>query len=292
MTTGGVPFPTNDRPAVPSGAAGAAAPSGGTTTVTPTPTPAGGMAPMIPAVKGDCPRFANGTITFMGLGGIKVAAGTKAASPGAPFVFYWHGTGSTSGEYSGMAAAVVQGVTSEGGVLVSFNGSTGGDALSGTSVFGKGDLDVGDQLVACAIRDHNVDPKRIFATGCSAGGLFATNQTVLRSSYMAAAAPNSGGMAFPQAFQATGVPALMTVHGRPGGDVVVIDFSQSSMTADNAYKKRGSFVINCNHGGGHCGGGGLAGDIWKFFKAHPYGTSPSPWKDALPAGFNSACKIF
>jgi hypothetical protein len=272
------------------GAAGSTAAVGGTSA--PTPVPTGGTAPTIPAVKGECPRFANGTITFMGLGGIRVVAGTKAASPTAPFVFYWHGTGSTSGEFSSMAGAVSQGVTAEGGVLVSFQGTTGGDGLSGTSIFGKGDLDIGDQLVACAVREHNVDPKRIFATGCSAGGLFSTNQAVLRSSYMAAAAPNSGGMSYPQTFQSTGIPALMTVHGAPGSDVVVIDFSQSSATADKAYKQHGGFVINCNHGGGHCGGGGLAGDVWKFFKAHPFGTSPSPWKDALPAGFSAKCKIY
>ena len=84
----------------------------------------------------------------------------------------------------------------------------------------------------------------------------------------------------------------MTVHGAPGSDVVIIDFSQSSKTADDIYKKRGGFVINCNHGGGHCGGGGLSGDVWKFFKAHTYGLSPSPWKDALPAGFNAKCMIY
>jgi hypothetical protein len=85
--------------------------------------------------------------------------------------------------------------------------------------------------------------------------------------------------------------ARRSVHGAPGSDVVIIDFSNSSMTADMLFKQHGGFVINCNHGGGHCGGGGLAGDIWKFFKAHPYGVSPEPWKDALPAGFNPVCKI-
>jgi hypothetical protein len=86
-------------------------------------------------------------------------------------------------------------------------------------------------------------------------------------------------------------PALMTIHGAPGVDVVGIDFSQSSATADMAFKARGGFVINCNHGGGHCGGGGLSGDVWKFFKAHPFGVTPEPWT-MLPAGFSTQCKIF
>jgi acetyl esterase/lipase len=230
----------------------------------------------------------------MGLSGIQIVAGAKPAAPTAPMVFYWHGTGSTSGEFSLMAGAVRSGVEVEGGILVSFQGTTGGDALSGTSVFGRSDLQLVDQLVACAVRDHNVDPRRIFTTGCSAGGLFATNLAALRSQYIAAAAPNSGGMTFPQQFASDYTPALMTVHGAPGRDVVVVDFSNTSATADRSFSGRGGFVIDCNHGGGHCGGAGLAGDIWEFFEAHPYGVepAPSPWTSGLPSGFSGACEIF
>jgi acetyl esterase/lipase len=258
------------------------------------PTTAGTVEPAIPAVTEECPAFQTGTITFMGLSGIQMVAGTKPAAPTAPMVFYWHGTGSTSGEFARMAGAVRSGVEAEGGVLVSFQGTTGGDALSGTSVFGRGDLQLVDQLVACAVRDHNVDPRRIFTTGCSAGGLFATNLAILRSEYVAAAAPNSGGITFPQQFASDYTPALMTVHGAPGRDVVVVDFSNTSATADQNFSGRGGFVIDCNHGGGHCGGAGLAGDIWQFFEAHPYGVepAPSPWTSGLPSGFSSACAIF
>jgi len=258
------------------------------------PATSGAIAPVIPAVTEECPTFQTGTITFMGLGGIQIVAGAKPASATAPMVFYWHGTGSRSSEFGLMAGAVRSGVESEGGVLVSFQGTTGGDALSGTSVFGRGDLELVDQLAACAVRDHNVDPRRIYTTGCSAGGLFATNLAVLRSEYIAAAAPNSGGLTFPQQFQSEYTPALMTVHGAPGRDVVIVDFSNTSRTADTTFSGRGGFVVNCNHGGGHCGGAGLAGDIWEFFEAHPYGVEPqpSPWTSGLPAGFSSECEVF
>jgi poly(3-hydroxybutyrate) depolymerase len=227
----------------------------------------------------------------MGLGGITVEAGAKPASASAPMVFYWHGTGSFAGEYAAMAGAVLQGVTQEGGILISFQDTTGGDLLSGTAIFGAGDFDLTDQLLACAVKDHNIDPRRVFATGCSAGGLFSGAMAAERSAYLAAAAPNSGGWTVPLQFENAHIPALMTIHGAPGVDVVVIDFSESSSTADMAFKAKGGFVINCNHGGGHCGGGGLAPDIWTFFKAHPFGVSPEPWT-SLPAGFNSACMIF
>jgi hypothetical protein len=250
--------------------------------------------PQIPAVSVECPEFRTGTISFMGLGGIQLVAGAKAAAATAPMVFYWHGTGSTSSEFGIMAGAVRDGVQAEGGVLVSFQGTTGGDALSGTSVFGKGDMDLVDQLVACAVRDHNVDPRRIFTTGCSAGGLLSGALAALRSSYIAAAAPNSGGFTFQQQFQNNFTPALMTVHGAPGRDVVVVDFSKTSATADKAFKGHGGFVIDCNHGGGHCGGGGLAPDVWEFFEAHPYGVepAPSPWASGLPSELSDQCAIF
>jgi poly(3-hydroxybutyrate) depolymerase len=252
----------------------------------------GGKAPIIPAVTQTCPAFVNGTITFMGLTGIRIVAGAKAAGPTAPMVFYWHGTGSNSGEFATMARAVNDGVVAEGGVLVSFQGTTGGDLLSGTNIFGAGDFNLTDQLVACAVRDHNIDPRRIFATGCSAGGLFSAAMAARRSNYMAAAAPNSGGWVAPVTWQNNNTPALMTIHGAPGVDVVVVDFSNTSKTADDAFKARGGFVINCNHGGGHCGGGSLAPAIWQFFKAHPYGVEPKPWTGGLPAGFPSTCKIY
>jgi len=255
-------------------------------------TPAGSRVPVVPPVTADCPTFVDGVIDFMGLGGIRIAAGPKAAGPTAPMVFYWHGTLSSSGEYAGMAGAVAAGVTAEGGVLVSFNGTTGGDLLSGTSIFGEGDFALADQLFACAVQNHNVDPRRVYATGCSAGGLFSTAMAAKRSSYIAAAAPNSGGLTVPVAFETDFTPPLMTIHGAAGADVVIIDFSNSSATADMAFKGRGGFVINCDHGGGHCGGGGLAPDIWEFFKAHPYGVEPNPWESALPGGFNASCELY
>jgi acetyl esterase/lipase len=143
--------------------------------------------------------------------------------------------------------------------------------------------------VACAVRDYNVDPRKIFTMGCSAGGLFAGAMAALRSNYVAAASTNSGGWVMPVSFENSYTPPLMTVHGAMGSDVVIVDFSQTSTTADFAFKARGGFVIDCNTGGGHCGGAGLAGDVWKFFLAHPYAIVPEPWATGLPAGFSNQC---
>lgn len=113
----------------------------------------------------------------------------------------------------------------------------------------------------------------------------------MRSSYIAAAASNSGGWIQPVTFQDAHTPPLMTVHGASGVDVVVVDFSQTSAAADQAFKARGGFVVDCNTGGSHCQGDGLAGDIWTFFEAHPFGITAEPWS-ALPNGFSSECTIY
>jgi poly(3-hydroxybutyrate) depolymerase len=37
----------------------------------------------------------------------------------------------------------------------------------------KDDFKVADLIVVCGVKGHNIDPKRIYTTGCSAGGLHA-----------------------------------------------------------------------------------------------------------------------
>lgn len=256
------------------------------------PAPMGASNPTIPPVEGMCPEFRKGSVTLGGVSGIALEAGAKAAGPTAPMIVYWHGTGSIAGEYAGHSA-FVQPLLAQGGVLVSFGASSGqGDSsCSGTFIFSLGDMDIIDQFVGCAVQNHNVDPRKIYTTGCSAGGLFAACLAAHRSNYIAAAAPNSGGFVFPQPFQNDWTPALMTMHGG-SSDVVIVNFTDTSRTADMSFKGRGGFVINCNHGGRHCGGAVFDADVWKFFEAHPYGTKPSPWASALPAGFHEQCMLF
>ena len=113
----------------------------------------------------------------------------------------------------------------------------------------------------------------------------------VRSSYIAAAAPNSGGVVFPQKWQDAGKPAIFTMHGGPD-DWVIVTFSETSATLDMAAKQHGSFVVNCNHGGGHCAApDALKASSWTFMKDHPYGAD-SPWKAGIPAGVPDYCKIY
>jgi poly(3-hydroxybutyrate) depolymerase len=189
---------------------------------------------------------------------------------------------------------VRQEIMDQGGIIVSFQGSTdtGGDC-SGTATFSKDDFFITDLIVACAVRDHNINPRRIYTTGCSAGGLQAGCMGALRSSYIAATVPNSGGLVIRQPIEDPDhTPAVMTMHGGQS-DVVIVSFSNTSATYDELMKSAGSFVINCDHGGGHCrASADLYRAGWEFMKAHPFGIEPKPYSSGLPKIFPSYCKEY
>lgn len=115
----------------------------------------------------------------------------------------------------------------------------------------------------------------------------------LRSSYVAAVVPNSGGVVTRQPVEdANNTPAVMTMHGG-ASDVVGVRFSQTSATYDAQMKAAGSYVVNCNHGGGHCQAPAeLYAAGWEFMKAHPFGIAPEPYTSGVPASFPSYCKPY
>ena len=279
------------------GASGAAGGSGGAggSGIDPNAMPADDShLPIIPPLNGECPDFTTGTKTVNGLRGISFQVGAKKEGPPTgPLVFYWHGTGSSS--FEGSSFPGISEILDQGGVFVAFSGSlgTGGDC-SGTGTFSQDDFKVADQIVACAVQNHNIDARRIYATGCSAGGLFAGCMGIERSSYLAATVPNSGGVTigYGPIQDPKRMPAVMTMHGGPG-DVVIVTFSETSKAYDTLMVRNGSpIVINCDHGGGHCGApGSLYESGWQFMKDHPFGTKPSPYMAGLPAGFHSSCEI-
>jgi predicted esterase len=250
--------------------------------------------PVIPPVSGDCPVFQSGTTDFSGLGGILLEVGPKADGTGS-LIFYWHGTGSVAAEVDRtLPAEVRQEIMDQGGIIVSpqTSGKQGGDC-SGTSTFSMGDFVIADQIAACAIRDYNIDPHRIYTTGCSAGGLQAGCMATMRSDYIAAAVTNSGGIVFTQPLQSSShTPALMTMHGGTS-DMVIVYFSDTSKTLDDQFKMAGGFVINCNHGGGHCQAPpALQSAGWQFMKDHPFGVDPEPYAMSLPSSFPSYCMSY
>jgi predicted esterase len=254
-----------------------------------------GPGPMLPAIVGECPAFMNGS-TIMAAGHRSIAISAGAPGMGGPLLFYWHGTGGSAAEaMRTLPAAVRMEIISSGGIIAAFNGNQSSGAegdCSGTAAHNMADFKAADLIAACAVRDHGIDPRKIYSTGCSAGGLQTGCMAQMRSSYLAAAAPNSGGVVRSQPWQDMHSPAIFTMHGGPS-DMVIVTFSDTSRTLDMAAKTHGSFVVNCNHGGGHCQApAALQTAAWQFMKDHPWGFTTSPWQSAIPAGVPDYCMVF
>lgn len=255
----------------------------------------GPQEPIIPEINGDCPEFTpgQGIVTVNGISAT-VFVGEKKEGTGS-LVFYWYGT-AHAGDVSFMPQSVKDEITAEGGIVFAPNAAlnTGGDC-SGTGTFGIDDFNISDQVTACAVKNYGINPKRIYATGCSAGGLQTGCMGIMRSNYIAAVAPNSGGVTigYGKLQNPNHAPDSFTMNGGTG-DNVIVNFGQTSEGYDNYILKYGGFAVNCNHMLGHCGApADLYESAWQFMKDHPFGTpKPDPYANGLPSTFPSYCQVF
>jgi predicted esterase len=252
----------------------------------------GGSEPRIPAKPATCPEIKTGTITVNGQQ-VQLQVGAKVPGKKGPILFYWHGTGSSALEASGGLGKGNSDIIAQGGVLAAFTTTTRKGQNTGNNVWYTGDFEMADQILACAIEQRDIDPRRVYTAGCSAGGLQASAMVYSRSSYLAAAMPNSGGTTFRYALEdPKHIPTVIATHGAAGRDVVVIDFSTTTATMARDISAKGGFMVVCDHGGGHCGSpAAVKSAQWDFLMAHPFGVTPEPYADGLPAGFPSVCKI-
>jgi poly(3-hydroxybutyrate) depolymerase len=248
--------------------------------------------PKLPTITEQCPQLKTGNITVMGQQ-VQLWVGTKQDNKKGAVMFYWHGTGSNSGEASLLGPAL-QEITSEGGIVASFTTTTSQGTNTGNNVWYTGDFKMADIILVCATQQLNIDTHRIYAAGCSAGGLQSGAMVYGRSSYLAGAMPNSGGIVPIPGVQTmddpSHVPSLATTHGGTS-DMVGVSFSMTSATEDNDIASKGGYVMDCDHGGGHCMAPAAAvAAQWTFLKAHPFGVASDPYAGGL-TGMPTYCKI-
>jgi len=259
----------------------------------------GGSPTMLPAVSGTCPTITPGaSATMLQFAGEPVEI--WAGKGGGPLVMYWFPTtGNSSYVLSEFGQANIDAVTAEGGMVASFNKSNGKGTDTGDAVWFTGDFDTADQVVACAIQQLKIDTRQIFVTGASAGGLQTTWMSYVRSGYIAAAVSLSGGLdglggayLTPTTLEdPTAVPSIMAVHGKPGEDVVIIDFSVASAAWEADIAKKKGFSMDCNTEGGHVSGPpAILPGMWQFMKDHPFKVVKQPYPP-IPSVYPSYCQI-
>ena len=138
---------------------GSSGPEQDATTGSPGPSGGGGVPTMLPTVTGTCPTIAGANASMLTFAGEPVE--TWAGSGGGPLVLYWYPTTCNSScilEEFGQTN--IDAVTSMGGVVASFNKSTGTGTNTGDAVWYTGDFATADEVVACAIQElkNRYDP--------------------------------------------------------------------------------------------------------------------------------------
>jgi predicted esterase len=243
-----------------------------------------------------CPKLSEGEVTFLGVA-VRVWVGSKAATIKGPLVLYWHGTGSNPGEtVFGLGQKNIDAIKAQGGLVAAPKGPTGlaGEQTGGV-VWRSGDFALADEILACAIQEVGIDPKRIHSAGMSAGGLHTAQMSYTRSGYLASVTTYSGGLIKyvpppPSQDPANKIPAMI-MHGGVKDVLGTFSFKESSERYLKDLKDKGHFAFICDHGQGHwlAPGGGSA--VWRFFQDHPFGTSPSPYQAGLPASIPDYCTL-
>jgi hypothetical protein len=221
------------------------------------------------------------------------------ASGAGPLLLYYYATGSNS-----MEPAVTIGqpqiakITSLGGAVVAQVKTTAQGATTGNDVWYTGDATIADEIVACAIQNQKIDPRRIHVAGYSAGALQTTYMWFARSGYVASVLTYSGG---DDQIDETALqdpahpPAALVTHGAMGKDTYggVIDFAVASANWEGQIKAAHGFAIDCDDGGTHTDyvlRTMVAPQALQFFLDHPYGVTPEPYT-MLPAGWPTYCTI-
>ncbi|MCK6549619.1 hypothetical protein L6R52_27535 [Myxococcota bacterium] len=169
-----------------------------------------------------------------------------------------------------------------------------------------------DDLLACVSEQYNVDPRRVYGIGVSAGALWLTYlMSTDRIDYLAAAESLSGGLgavggvwSIPFTPRNHLFPAVVLWGGPDdwlgASQALGIDFEAASIRLRDALRANGQFVVACTHDRGHtvppitapAGSGTRFWSLWRFMLDHPYGTRPSPYEAAgLPTGFPDWCAI-
>ena len=270
----------------------------------------GPQPPAPPAYEGTCPQFVAGPNVMEADGRNRNVQVYLPGQPeGAPVVFIWHGNGDKGESIANFFMA--QAVTQEYGAIVVAPNSCCMDNHTdccdysttwnvGTYSKTEADLPLFDKTLACLEEQFDIDNRKVYTTGFSAGALWSTYLLVNRSDYFAAASIFSGGTGVVVTYQTPNykMPVLLAWGGENDTYMGVVSFDEMTKNFSAALREDGHFVVECNHGPYAQAGQGhtipFTGPTWghKFMFAHEWSDGTSPFAETgLTDEFPDYCRI-
>lgn len=266
------------------------------------PTDAGAIrtTPSFPDATGTCPDLAaGGMITFAPAGiptrPVRLWVSDAAATMDGPLVFVWHGAGGSPNDATIILGDALNEIVAAGGIVAAPAHDPANTQLPWFLDLGmqEDDLLVADEVLACARASLGFDEAHVHSVGFSAGALHTSQMSFRRASYLASVVTYSGGLVSPRPPTRDAADArfaAMILSGGPG-DVVIVNFQQTSQTYLRAIQVAGDFGFVCDHGMGHTVPAAARASAWQFLQDHPYGQVPHAYAEGLPAGFYEFCAL-
>lgn len=255
------------------------------------------MPPLPPDYSGGtCPDFSGDEVSFESLGVERKVLMLWPEEPqGAPVVFAWHWLDANTPAQDKAEQAITYMELSklqDQGYIVVVPTSHEDQPLE-WGYFQEADdsmdLALFDDTLSCLNAQYEIDRRRVYSTGFSAGALFTTRLGMKRAQYLAAIAPLSGGT---EPFQPYLTPErqipVMATWGGPQDLFLTLSFEEATEELREKLTEDGHFVALCEHAGGHTLPSVRLDHVRYFFGTHSYG-EPSPWAEGLPDDLWGSC---
>lgn len=264
--------------------------------------PDAGEGPILPMVTGTCPTFKEGVLKFQPAGisrarRVQVYAPEKTQENRGPIVFFWHGMGAHPTQSLRAMGKTLKDLQAAGGWLIAPYPDPRALPVPWYAFFSDKEDDhlLADEIVACAMSQKLIDPRRIHGLGMSAGSFQGGEMSFMRSNYVASSALYSGGFLeerdVPTRQGSNDPVATMLLFGGEMDRIAHVTYRRTSDKYLKQLKVPKDRAILCNHRRGHTMPSSAHPGVWKFFVDHPFRVHPASYADKLPEPIADYCKL-
>jgi predicted esterase len=253
---------------------------------------------------GACPTLDEGDNDIDSDGAARTIKLFLPAEPsGAPVLFMWHGLGDSADNFASSLGAQ-QLAEQEGAIVVVPSMGTAATLLgqpiwsfpNALSQVSEPDLTLFDDVLSCLDEQFDIDNRRVYSAGFSAGALFTSYLTIERAGYLAATVIWSGGTSGQLTFRYASSDYPLPVYLSHGGssDVFsgVLRFDQMVEDMSAGLAADDHFTVLCTHTQGHTVTENIVLGGYDFLFRHQWGTGTSPLADdGLPRSYASTCEV-